>query len=563
MRRAFALLILLATPVAAQGPLVVSSAPDRVDVTLYRDPNRGAGEYIDFKQNDPDEWDDEPLGGFALVNETRTVDLPPGEVTIRFEGVASGIVPQSALLFDTDLAEKNFDSRLMSQRGLIDAYTGQRVTIRRTDRATGTASIEPGTILSRPDGLVLRTAHGLEAVQCEGSINTVLFPGKPLDLTAKPTLSLTTRPDQPGGRLTLKLAYIAGNFDWQANYVGTFSPDGQSLRLMAWMTLASHDRTSFTEARTSAVAGTVFLNKPTDEEQEAAEEERENDPYATDNIGVSSGCWPMQRTSGSTSQGPLFGPGALPVLEAPIAVRLTGGGDWGGGGGGGCYSDEETGDEVCDDQIVVTASRIVREELGDLKLYAVQRPTTVAAQSMKQVRLFAEREVKGELLYRVKCGGDGTSCNDPELLFRFTNDDDSGLGEPLPKGEIALFQQTARGRQMLGETSLEDRTTDEEVDVVLPDGNAEAVDVETDELDRGEVNDEIDWTKQQLTLTNDGEVPVVVEVELRGSDRYALSRLSPSTFERKGARVWRVKLPPEGTRKLTFRSTEVPEIEEE
>ncbi len=86
MYRPIAFLLLLFAPLAAQAqtaPVVVSGGPDQVVVTLYRDPNRGDGE---INRNSP--------SSFALISETRTVTLPPGVTTVRFEGVASGIVPR-------------------------------------------------------------------------------------------------------------------------------------------------------------------------------------------------------------------------------------------------------------------------------------------------------------------------------------------------------------------------------------------------------------------------------------------------------------------------------------
>jgi hypothetical protein len=47
------------------------------------------------------------LEGFALISETRTVTLPAGPAKIRFEGVASGIEPASALVKGIGIDEKN------------------------------------------------------------------------------------------------------------------------------------------------------------------------------------------------------------------------------------------------------------------------------------------------------------------------------------------------------------------------------------------------------------------------------------------------------------------------
>ncbi|MFN5245408.1 MAG: hypothetical protein ACK5B7_13435, partial [Novosphingobium sp.] len=78
-------MLLIAAPLAAQElvPVVVSAAPDKVGVTLYRDPDRGE-----------DPIDAENPSSLALIVETRAVTLPAGVATVRFEGVAGGIVPQ-------------------------------------------------------------------------------------------------------------------------------------------------------------------------------------------------------------------------------------------------------------------------------------------------------------------------------------------------------------------------------------------------------------------------------------------------------------------------------------
>jgi len=109
MRRLLASLLFLFAPLAAHGqvPVVTSAAPDKVAVTLYRDPNRGDRE---IDRDRPE--------AFALISETRTITLPPGVATVRFEGVAGGIVPQSAILFGAEQRERNRDAGLLSQSRL-------------------------------------------------------------------------------------------------------------------------------------------------------------------------------------------------------------------------------------------------------------------------------------------------------------------------------------------------------------------------------------------------------------------------------------------------------------
>ncbi len=538
-----AMALAAASAALADAPVIISKAPDAVSVTFYRDAERGT----DPIAIDPDD-EESGYGGYALIAETRTITVPPGEATVRFEGVAGGIRPESAILFQGQLKEKNFDSRLLSQRGLIDAFTGQQVTIRRTDPATGKVEREAATILSGPDDLLLKTARGIEAVNCDGTMNTLLFGGVPRDLTAKPTLSMQLRPDNPGGTMTVTLAYLAGNFDWQANYIGTFSPDGQGLRLTGWLTLASGDPTSFAAAEVSAIAGQPALARLSWEEEELLDEERRNDPYHPDNIDLGYSCWPQGTTGAGQIWPRLFTPDEIAEQELPVWVNY----DYGYYGGGGGCGDEEEG---CEDMIIVTASRIAtREDVGDLKLYTIPFASDVPSKSVKQVRFLAATDLDGETLYRGSYSADGNE-GDIELVFRFENTKSKGGGEAFPAGQIALFQQTQRGRLLVGETSLEDKAVDEEIRITIPEEDV-GVDMDIDTTDRA--GD--DWEEQELTVENDHEFLVVAEIEFTDQagryQSYRLSRFSKGVKRQDGKYIWRVKIGAEDSASIRFRVTE-------
>ena len=136
MRRA-ALLLSLAMvagqPAGAQSRTPVeASNPSALAVTVYRDPTRGESEAMD-----PD-WPE----GFAMISETRTVTLPRGESTVRFEGVAEGMVAVSAIVtgLPGGTIEKNRNAELLSPAALVNGALGNRVTITRTNPATGQAA---------------------------------------------------------------------------------------------------------------------------------------------------------------------------------------------------------------------------------------------------------------------------------------------------------------------------------------------------------------------------------------------------------------------------------------
>ena len=68
-----------------------------------------------------------------------TVRLPAGVSRLRFEGVADGIEPSSAIVtgLPAGVLEKNREGKLLSPSALIAAAVGKAVTLQRTDKRTG------------------------------------------------------------------------------------------------------------------------------------------------------------------------------------------------------------------------------------------------------------------------------------------------------------------------------------------------------------------------------------------------------------------------------------------
>lgn len=512
MRRLLASLLFLFAPLAAHGqvPVVTSAAPDKVAVTLYRDPNRGDRE---IDRDRPE--------SFALISETRTITLPPGVATVRFEGVAGGIVPQSAILFGAEQRERNRDAGLLSQSGLVDAYTGQQVILRRTNPATGKRVEERATIRSAANRMVIQTAQGAEAVYCTGLAQTLLYPGAPASLSAKPVLTMTTR-DQPGGQVTVTLAYIATGFDWDATYVGTLAPDGSGLDLFAWLTMASSDETSFVDATTAAVAGRVNRSDETQDDLglEAIESARwlNRETY----------CWPQGTTSDrlTTLAEPLPAPAPMAMDMAAGEIVVTG-----------TRLDFRAASAAIPVSVVAKA-----ENLGDLKLYRIPVPVTVAAQSQKQVAFLANRRIKGALVYRSKASwGDP---EEPELLFRFRNTKANGLGTPVPAGKAVLYQDSAWGRQLVGESNVQDKTIDEEIELVF--GEAQNVTIEDD-------SDSIkDGDRFTVTVRNANPFPVRFELEFTNRADRVLRRTSVKVTKKPGKSVLAATLPANGTARFRY-----------
>ncbi|HEU4820626.1 MAG TPA: hypothetical protein VFS87_05650, partial [Qipengyuania sp.] len=240
-------------PLCAQERATVEvSAPQKLSVTVYRDPERGEDQPMER------DWPQ----GFAMISETRTVTLPPGRSTLRFTGVAEGMVAVSAIVtgLPGGTIEKNRNADLLSPAALVDGTLGNRVTITRTNPATGQAVSESAVVRTRADGgLVLQTRAGFEAVRCSGLPEKLTFDRVPAGLSPQPVFTLDTQ-SPAGGTYTVTLTYLAWGFDWEANYVGHLREgaerDGKvTLDLLSWLTVLNDNGQSFPDAELMAVAG--------------------------------------------------------------------------------------------------------------------------------------------------------------------------------------------------------------------------------------------------------------------------------------------------------------------
>jgi hypothetical protein len=161
-----------------------AAAPSTISVTVYRDPYRASGS-IDLDR----------LAGFALITETRAVRLQEGESWLRFEGVADGIEPESAIVtgLDDGIIEKNRDAAVLSPSALVAAAVGKALVLTRTNPKSGRVERVPGAVLSDAQGgVIFSSEQGVEALRCSGLPETLSFDGTG-GLRAHPTLSVRVR----------------------------------------------------------------------------------------------------------------------------------------------------------------------------------------------------------------------------------------------------------------------------------------------------------------------------------------------------------------------------------
>ena len=504
LRRLLLLLALLAGPAFGQA-VSVSPGPDSVSVTVYRDPGRRADQPFRL------DW----LNGYALITERRTVDLPAGGGDIRFEGVAGGILPQSAIVtgLADGVAEKNRDALLLSPGSLLDASLGRRVHIRRTSLATGEVAETDAVIRSGVDGaVVLETPAGIESLRCTGLPETLAYDRVPAGLSARPTLSVRTRGAE-ARRATVTLSYLAAGFDWQADYIAQLSSDGKRMDLFAWLTLANGDETGFERADAKAVAGR--LNRADEERSEP-----EAPPLRLE-------CWPAGTTTSDLREYQPAPPPPPPMMALDVSARRPN----------------------LESAVPVTSiggeefMQATQEDLGDLKLYRIPEPVTVAARSQKQVALLRRPGVPIARVYRWSVSGEEVHGLSPTLVTR--NREEEGLGLPLPSGRVAFFEVREGRRIFVDYGRIDDVAVGEKLELDLG-PSTEVVSTVVREFDGP------DWDDYRVTVTNAKPVPVDIEIELLGV-RVRFDVPGRRLEERDGAPLWRARVPANGSAELRYR----------
>jgi hypothetical protein len=528
-----AVLVLLAAGFALVGPAfaqveTVSAGAERTTVVIYRDGIVNTGALLEESQDEGNELNRQ---GLALIVETRTIDLPAGEAVIRLKGVATGIIPQTATLdgLPATVVERNTDFDLLSPGSLLQKSVGETVRLVRTNPETGAEVEKTAIVRSGPNGAVLEIDGRLEALQCSGGPERIVFDRVPEGLSDQPTLSVRTRAST-AGRYTVTLAYLATGLQWSADYVARVNPDGRTLDLDGWITLANFGGTSFTNAPVQVVAGN--LNRDED-----------SLPVEADVVEKTPGCWPMDTTTGQRRR-------PMPLIQVS-RERLLESGTAG-------FVDNLADTQV--EEVVVTGSRIARmDTLGDYKIYTLPEPTDVRARQTKQIRFIQREDVAFERIYQARIDawdGDEEKAQPLTLLVRMRNETDRGLGLPLPGGGVSLIQ-TQVGRSLFtGQAQFEDRAVGLPVELSF----GEAMDLtltnssETEDVSLGDARTRR-VVRGAATLTN--AKPEAVEVEIVPEQYgYESFRILSSNVRSRigdgGYPVWRVRVPAHGEARLTY-----------
>ncbi|MCB1218785.1 DUF4139 domain-containing protein [bacterium] len=188
------------------------------------------------------------------------------------------------------------------------------------------------------------------------------------------------------------------------------------------------------------------------------------------------------------------------------------------------------------------------ESFFEYHLYDLERPTTIRNSQQKQIGLLTASgfPVAKKFLFNGQNGGD------VRVAVEFTNEEEQGLGMPLPAGVLRVFKADSKGQaQFVGEDRIDHTPRDEDLSVYI--GNAfdivgEAIQTEYTDIGRG-------YTQSyKVVLKNHKEsedVVVTVRAYIGGDWSMDNSSLPWNKADATTAE-WEVPVPADGETELTY-----------
>lgn len=159
-----------------------------------------------------------------------------------------------------------------------------------------------------------------------------------------------------------------------------------------------------------------------------------------------------------------------------------------------------------------------QEAFAEYHLYTLPRRTTVKQNQSKQVQLLTGSNVAVEKRYEYRGNVAYYNQQMPRLenekvdvIVAFQNEEDNGLGIPLPAGVMRIYQEDSKGApQFAGEDRIDHTPKDEEIRLLM--GQAFDITAERVHADFQRISNRIVESEFTITLRNHKEDDVTVDV---------------------------------------------------
>lgn len=196
----------------------------------------------------------------GLVTERRVIELPEGQVELRFTDIPRAIdvtSVQVTSLTDRDglsLIEQQYQFDPLTPETLLKHYVGKEVILvgTRLEENTETLQSQRATLLSYEQNQAVWKI-GSEIV-INPSYREIHFPTLPDGVMPRPTLVWLLN-NGHSGRQTIEVSYLTEGLNWHAHYILHLRPEGTQADLNGWVTITNQSGTTYENADLSLIAG--------------------------------------------------------------------------------------------------------------------------------------------------------------------------------------------------------------------------------------------------------------------------------------------------------------------
>lgn len=408
-------LALMATAVCAQDKK--SAEPKSIGLTIYNE-------------------------NYALVRDTRSLDLKKGTNTVEIGDVAGGLDPTSVLMRSItapnslQILEQNYQYDLITPDNILDKSVGEKVMLRR-HASDGRVYTETGILLNptkapvfeeqmgnpfggggrgvnyqHAGGIALRLDDGRVVLRPEGELTLEKMPA---GLHPRPVLQWMLDSTRDGSQ-DVEISYMTDGIGWKANYVALYNDEDSTVDLAGWVTLDNKSGATYEDAKLTLMAGDVRRVQPPQ---------------------------PDMRK--------------LRMMAMEMAAAPE--------------------------------PQFQEKSFFEYHVYTLNRTTTIRDNERKQMSLLnAEKApAKKELIYdprgpwfrnwwfpgRVGYGpGEGidTQSGKLNIVIELENSEKNNMGMPLPKGTVRVYQRDEDGaQQFIGEDEIDHTPRDERIRLYIGD----------------------------------------------------------------------------------------------
>ncbi|MBB5351292.1 hypothetical protein HNR46_001528 [Haloferula luteola] len=354
----------------------------------------------------------------AVVRETLPLHLEAGENAITFDRATAQVQADSVVLRDPagshpfSLLEQSYRNDPVSRWLLLQQFEGQSIEFSHT-YPDGRVDLIPGKIVR--SGYVPGGSPTEPIIEVEGKLLFSL-PGEPLfpnlgdGSILRPTLSWQISAPE-AANFDAQLSYLTGGFTWEADYNLVAPEKGESVTLAGWITLSNHSGTGFDQAKVKLVAGDVN------------------------------------------------------VMESDVRTLMR---------------------KNAIHPESAAAAQVQEKAFDDFHLYTLPRALTIRDKETKQVEFLRSPQVHATKKY-IYDGASGfryyggiqtqpsqgqTFPKDVAIYWEFRNDEDNGLGVPLPAGRVRFYREDSSdgNLEFVGENQIDHTARHEQLSIYT--GNA-------------------------------------------------------------------------------------------